>query len=331
MEDQGDIRRDFYPHSSIAKTAAENIELAQGKLADEKAKLNQSVAALEYKNLSDESFKNYNEVISEAKQGIKDLYSRAGVEIRDEDFAEIHLLRSQVQEGQKKEAGSYISNIHSLYISAESGAGFFENAVSIYHELLHSVGRHAEVVLAGGESFAGQTGYATIVKEGVLKRTTGEFLEEGMATYYANKFALESNSEVMQEARRRYVMHVETKAKLSNEERKAILGMSQQEKENYICQVKLRERQMPQYTDAERMIGILIQGAARSDPDQYAGHLMEADLLRSRVLSKNRIPLMERIDGVFGQGTTQELFHLRFDSPARIGNAVRRLENQVYG
>jgi len=330
MEDQGDVRRGTYPHAEAAGNAAENIETARQKLAQAKAKENASVASREY-NLSSEALKDYQEVVLLSKQNIKDLYSRSGVEIRDEDFAELHLLRPQLSGGQKKEMGTYISNIHSAYVPVVGGASFFEDAVAIYHELLHSVGRHAEVVMEGGESFGGQSGYATIVKEGVIKRSMGKVPEEGMATYFANKFALESNSETMKRARANYVQHAESNRELGNEDRNKVSRMNQQEKEDYICRVMIQKKQPPEYTNAERLIGALIQGAARSDQDPSTGPQMEASLLRSRVLTQNRSDLMQRIDSAFGDGTTREIFRLGFDSPYKIESVVRKLESQVYG
>ena len=89
MEDQGDVRRGIYPHTEAVGNATENIETARQKLDQAKAKENASVSSREY-NLSSETLKDYQEVVLLSKQNIKDLYSRSGVEIRDEDFAELH-------------------------------------------------------------------------------------------------------------------------------------------------------------------------------------------------------------------------------------------------
>lgn len=309
MEERIVPRRGFYQHANLIR---EGKTLSEAEVAIKLGELDRVRKTM--RRLDNDTSKElaFAEIVQNIKSDIQVRHSLAGIEIHDSDFPLIcfkKLRRKSKSEDQTYETGRYKITYHLAYTYMNGQEKSIVNIISLYHELVHSVGK-VGIVWNTGNKYSGQLGFRTV--SGGTDQTRGEVLEEGLANYLSYKYIATSNLPAVKKAREEYVSGVNPKD--WDAQKKRVEKMSKEERVKYLTIAKLIQSEPDEYRAARNLIITLIKGAELLGLEKSQGGL-ENDLLAARIDPYRRSCLVKKIDQIFGEGIARQIFRLNFDAP----------------
>lgn len=268
-------------------------------------------------DLEDKRYHAYKMGLQAVRKSIEETYLSAGIVVNDDRFPKVNIYNTNVQ-AVKKEAGfrqrgfsGRLSNRVELYPKGGS-MSFLDDLKILHHEIDHALGRQVavadikktrlpyfkQVILAQQRvTVDAQLGFITKFDR---KKTRGRVLEEGLMSYLAEEFILTSNDEIVKKARTNLANYLDQENKQNDS-----FEIKQ------ICKKFMKDSELERYNVSTMLIETLIEGARKIGEDEAIE--MKKDLIRTRVNTKNTRKLMDRIDRIFGQGTTSKIYKMKFE------------------
>lgn len=260
--------------------------------------------------ISSEEREKYKELINIAKDNLKAQYKSAGIKLEDKDFPPVFFVPSHNREAINKEidkelkssnAGRFALIPFYALIVVSPNNTLIDIAQSIHHEVDHGIGRRAAIAELTDSKFrisGGQIGVNTVSMKGINR---GDFFEEAIVTYNEDDFILNSRNPVIENERKKlFSFFATSETMLSSGDYKEIFKLS--------C---VQRKHTKKYKEASNIIEISLEGAKIKGGDKAKSDLINL-LRRNRVDPRGRRTLVKTIDGIFGNGTTKQIFHTEF-------------------
>lgn len=173
-------------------------------------------------------------------------------------------------------------------------------AADIHHELHHALGQKVEVI-GGSTTALGVVGHSTMSGPKANGKpqwiARGEVIEEGMMEYYARKFVLESEDDVLKEFRAQAVSSVKA---LPTQE------ITTLNSDDRLLADLFLSTTSESYNSARLLIWRILSGASKKGAGQLQS--IRRSLLLARIDGKEKYRLIKSLNGLFGAGFAQRIY-----------------------
>jgi len=263
----------------------------------------------------------YQQVVEVIQNDLIKVHKDAGIEIGNDDFPEVSLLErdklvekgmiiADAGEPNALAVGKFDLLLGKTIVLVRGGDELFIDIRSIYHELLHFLGENKLVITKLSKAGkiivgAGKQGYLTEVISKDKNLSRGNVLDEGVAEGFARKFVMQSDAEIVLEAKRKYADKIWTDFSKK-------LGLGEKDRQNVdkLCFLGLILNSTESYNQASNIIARITH---KAEENKKGGSLRMRNLLiQVRRDGRKTRQLIQEVDELFGKGSGRKLFQTQF-------------------
>lgn len=228
-----------------------------------------------------------------ARLHMTDIHKEAGVNLEKLPYVFVvpedkwDEVCERLGQGEAKGVAGFVADEGNV-VAVKENNDLLLTAETIYHEMIHAVGKVATVVLPDFYSKR-QQGYRTTGKS----ETRGQALEEGVAEYFAREFVLNSTSDVLVRTRQEQAKKLFAKANPSEELQRGAV------------ELKLNSKAPEDYHNSYQLVNSLVR---------FGGNEMWKLLLSSRIDGSKKTELIKKLNNTFSdKDTARRIFQTQFD------------------